>query len=176
MKYSFDSKLDKESVTNLIENMLKDKGLQIVEKNEDKPWGAYFRINNEQAETFINQFFPGLSMAEAQLGLDDVELSPKILIVEPAKRLSWQYHSRRAECWRFLSRGYYCKNDSDAEVEPLAAKDGSLLQFLQGERHRLIGDESMYTIVAEIWQHTIRGNMSDEEDIVRVQDDFARNL
>ena len=42
-----------------------------------------------------------------------------------------------------------------------------------GERHRLIGLED-YGIVAEIWQHTDSVH-SDEEDIVRVQDDFKRN-
>ena len=28
------------------------------------------------------------------------KLSPKILIVRPAARLSWQYHNRRAEIWQ----------------------------------------------------------------------------
>jgi len=30
------------------------------------------------------------------------KLSPKILIVAPIKRLSWQYHHRRAEIWRVI--------------------------------------------------------------------------
>jgi hypothetical protein len=41
------------------------------------------------------------------------------------------------------------------------------------ERHRLIGLDS-WAIVAEIWQHTDIENPSNEEDIVRIQDDFGR--
>jgi mannose-6-phosphate isomerase len=43
----------------------------------------------------------------------------------------------------------------------------------KGERHRLIGLDS-WRIVAEIWQHTDLENPSDEDDIVRLQDDFGR--
>ena len=43
----------------------------------------------------------------------------------------------------------------------------------KGERHRLIGLEG-WGIVAEIWQHTDPENPSDEDDIVRLQDDFGR--
>ena len=42
----------------------------------------------------------------------------------------------------------------------------------QGVRHRLIGLDD-YAVVAEIWQHTDK-IPSDEEDIIRVQDDFGR--
>lgn len=43
----------------------------------------------------------------------------------------------------------------------------------KGERHRLIGLDS-WGIVAGIWQHTDPENASDEDDIVRLQDDFGR--
>ena len=49
---------------------------------------------------------------------------------------------------------------------------GDQVKLGQGERHRLIGLTD-YGIVAEIWQHTEKVP-SDEEDIVRVQDDFKR--
>ena len=39
--------------------------------------------------------------------------------------------------------------------------------------HRLVG-LSNWGIIAEIWQHTDPEKPSDEEDIVRVQDDFGR--
>jgi hypothetical protein len=39
-------------------------------------------------------------------------------------------------------------------------------------RHRLIGLDD-FGVVAEIWQHT-DAIPSDEEDIIRVQDDFGR--
>jgi hypothetical protein len=47
------------------------------------------------------------------------------------------------------------------------------VKLQQGERHRLIGLAG-WGIVAEIWQHTDASNPSDEDDIVRVQDDFGR--
>ena len=50
--------------------------------------------------------------------------------------------------------------------------EGTQVRLNQEERHRLIG-LSDFGIVAEIWQHTER-IPSDEEDIVRVQDDFQR--
>ena len=49
---------------------------------------------------------------------------------------------------------------------------GSQLKLNQGVRHRLIGLDD-YAVVAEIWQHTDK-IPSDEEDIIRVQDDFGR--
>ena len=51
--------------------------------------------------------------------------------------------------------------------------EGDQIILKQGERHRLIGLDD-YGVVAEIWQHTEKNNPSDEEDIVRVQDDFGR--
>ena len=52
-------------------------------------------------------------------------------------------------------------------------REGDLIQFDKEERHRLVG-LSKPGIVSEIWIHTDKDNPSDEEDIVRVQDDFNR--
>jgi mannose-6-phosphate isomerase-like protein (cupin superfamily) len=101
-------------------------------------------------------------------------LSPKILVVAPGKRLSWQYHHRRAEIWRVIQGQAGVKrspNDSEEELEILNVGDTITLQ--QGERHRLIGLDE-YAVIAEIWQHTDANHPSDEDDIVRVQDDFGR--
>jgi hypothetical protein len=40
-------------------------------------------------------------------------------------------------------------------------------------RHRLVGLGD-WGVLAEIWQHTDLQNPSDEEDIVRLQDDYGR--
>ena len=53
--------------------------------------------------------------------------------------------------------------------------EGDQLVLQQGERHRLIGLNEA-SVVAEIWQHTDANNPSDEEDIIRVQDDFERQI
>ena len=47
------------------------------------------------------------------------------------------------------------------------------IKLKQGERHRLIGLDN-FGVVSEIWQHTDRDNPSDEEDIVRLSDDYGR--
>ena len=53
-------------------------------------------IDESQAQDFSNKFFKGLDINTMKIG---GKLSPKILIVKPESRLSWQYHNRRAEIW-----------------------------------------------------------------------------
>ena len=122
----------------------------------------------------MHEFFPGLSPQEARLGIDGIELSPKILIVAPGQRLSWQYHHRRAERWAFLTDGSYNKSLDDDPRDPVIAEAGNVVQFEKSERHRLNGVNGGYVVVAEIWQHTDADNPSNEEDIVRLYDDYAR--
>ena len=101
-------------------------------------------------------------------------MSPKILMVKPEARLSWQYHNRRAEIWQvFKGTVGVIKSDSDIQNEMQTYHEGDQIILQQGERHRLIGLDA-YAVVAEIWQHTDANHPSDEEDIIRVQDDFGR--
>ena len=65
------------------------------------------------------------------------------------------------------------QSDDNIEGKLVRFKEGDQVRLAQGERHRLIGLED-YGIVAEIWQHTDADHPSDEEDIIRVQDDFGR--
>jgi mannose-6-phosphate isomerase-like protein (cupin superfamily) len=95
--------------------------------------------------------------------------------VGPNKRLSWQYHHRRAEIWKLIGGvAGVVTSDTDQEKETTHLKIGDIIQLQKGDRHRLIGLEDGWGIVAEIWQHTDAENPSDEDDIVRVQDDFGR--
>ena len=50
---------------------------------------------------------------------------------------------------------------------------GNQIKINQGERHRIIGLKNS-AIIAEIWQHTDSKNPSDENDIIRLEDDFGR--
>jgi mannose-6-phosphate isomerase len=50
---------------------------------------------------------------------------------------------------------------------------GQEIRLAQGQRHRLQGLDA-WGVLAEIWQHTNDQQPSDENDIVRVQDDFGR--
>ncbi len=149
-------------------------GYTIVDRNNTKPWGAYLRFDSDGAEQFIESFFPGLSLAEAQLGIDNAELSPKFLLVAPGQRLSWQKHDRRAERWAFLTEGAYYKSDNDEQGDIVRVAAGDVVQFTKGERHRLVGVDNGYVLVAEIWQHSDPSRLSDEDDIVRIQDDYNR--
>ena len=144
--------------------------------DDQRPWGAFFRLNNNDAEQFVHDFFPDLTIDEAKLGRDDVELSPKFLLVEPNQRLSLQYHNRRAEIWLFLTEGVISRSLSDDTEELVPVNAGDIIKIENQERHRLIGCATMYTIVAEIWQHIDSESPSDEDDIVRLQDDYNRSL
>lgn len=157
-----------------IEDLATKAGYRVVEKNVDKPWGAYLRIESTQADEFVNDFFPGLTPEEARLGIEGAELSPKFLIVKPGQRLSWQYHDRRAERWCFLTSGGYRKSATDDEGERIEAQPGEVVQFERGERHRLEGRPDGIVVVAEIWQHSELDAPSDEDDIVRLADDYQR--
>lgn len=154
-----------------IQKQLETNQFIIVSKDHNRPWGGFFVIAEEQAQEFANQYFDGLEVATLKIG---GPLSPKILVVAPEKRLSWQYHHRRAEIWRVIQGQAGVKRsatDIEGELEILNIGDTITLQ--QGERHRLIG-LSDYAVIAEIWQHTNANYPSDEDDIVRVQDDFGR--
>lgn len=154
-----------------IQNQLEAKHFIIVSKDINRPWGGFFEIAEEQAQAFANQYFDALDVSTLIIG---GKLSPKILVVSADKRLSWQYHHRIAEIWRVIQGQAGIKrstNDIEGELEILNV--GDTITLKQGERHRLIGLDD-YAVIAEIWQHTFANNPSDEEDIVRVQDDFGR--
>lgn len=102
------------------------------------------------------------------------KLSPKLLLVAPQQRLSWQYHHRRAEIWQVVAGPVaVATSPTDLETTSTAYAPGERVVLRQGERHRLIGLNS-WGVVAEIWQHTDASQPSGESDIVRVQDGFGR--
>jgi mannose-6-phosphate isomerase len=145
--------------------------LAIASQDALRPWGGFFVINENDAEKFITSFFPHLT--KSQLTISG-KLSPKILIVAPNKRLSWQYHYRRAEIWKLIAgEASVMVSDTDEETEIINLTKGDIIELKQGERHRLIGTDN-WGIIAEIWRHTDAENPSDENDIVRLQDDFGR--
>lgn len=149
-------------------------GYTEVDVNTDKPWGAFVRFDDANAAQFIADFFPGLTLEEAQLGVDNAPLSPKILLVSPSQRLSLQTHDRRAERWRFLTPGEYYKGTDNETAQLYHAEAGDSVQFGAGDLHRLCGSADGTTLVAEIWQHTEPSNLSNEDDITRLEDDYAR--
>lgn len=162
---------DKSDFFERVEKKLKEEKFIILSKDQDRPWGGFFVLKEEQAQRFSDQYFDGIDVEGLRVS---GKLSPKVLVVKPHSRLSWQYHYRRAEIWRVI-RGKVgvVRSFTDEEGELKVLKEGDQIELHQGERHRLVGLDD-WGVVAEIWQHTDESNPSDEQDIVRVQDDFGR--
>ncbi|MBN3520246.1 phosphoheptose isomerase [Algoriphagus lutimaris] len=161
----------KKEVFEKAESLMAQLGFTIVKEDRERPWGGFLVIDESQAAQFAKEFFPEENFEALKIS---EKLSPKILLVAPEKRLSWQYHFRRAEIWRCIEGEVAVATsltDEESEIKNLSKGDKIKLQ--QGERHRLIGLKD-WGVVAEIWQHTDAGNPSDEDDIVRLQDDFGR--
>jgi mannose-6-phosphate isomerase-like protein (cupin superfamily) len=143
----------------------------IIASDLTRPWGGFYVIDETQAQLFADTFFDGLDVQTLTIG---GKLSPKILLVAPEKRLSWQYHNRRAEIWKVVSGQVgVVRSQTDEEGELRVYQEGETITLAQGERHRLVGLATQ-AVIAEIWQHTDANHPSNEDDIVRVQDDFGR--
>ena len=153
-------------------DILSSKKLNVIDKDTDRPWGGFFVISEDNTQEFSNIYFNGLNTEKIKVS---GKLSPKILIIAPNKRLSWQYHHRRSEIWKVVSGEIkVVTSHDDIERKEQIIKEGDEIRLSRSERHRIIGLKD-YAVVAEIWIHTDKDNPSDENDIVRVQDDFDRN-
>ena len=154
-----------------IEKEITSFGFKITSRDFERPWGGFLVINESQSQDFANKFFDGLNIDSLKIG---GKLSPKILIINPNSKLSWQYHHRRAEIWRVYKGSVgVSKSMNDNEQPMVILNEKDQIKLKQGERHRLIGLDN-FGVVSEIWQHTDRDNPSDEDDIVRLSDDYGR--
>ena len=162
---------DKKHIFNQIETYLNQNNIAALSSDQTRPWGGFFVIDPNCLEQFVDQFF------QKKEGLNQnkkLTLSPKVLIVGPDKRLSWQYHHRRSEIWSVIKGPVgVIKSDDDTQGELIILNEKDQIELQNGERHRLIGLND-WGIVAEIWQHSDPKRPSDEEDIVRLEDDFGR--
>ena len=130
-----------------IKKQIESFGFKVVSDDFERPWGGFLVINENQAQDFSDKFFKGLDVNTLKIG---GKLSPKILIVKPNARLSWQYHNRRAEIWQvFKGSAGIIRSDSNEENEMKIYNEGDQIVLKQGERHRLIGLDD-YSVVAEI--------------------------
>lgn len=163
--------LPKAEVFAAVEQRLRAQGFHIESQDQSRPWGGFFVLSEDQAAAFAQQYFADQPVQALSQG---GRLSPKVLVVAPQQRLSWQYHHRRAELWSVVEGPVgVVTSPTDAPGSLHRYEAGQQLTLQQGERHRLVGLEN-WGILAEIWQHTDAAQPSDEDDIVRVQDDFGR--
>ncbi len=137
---------------------------------EERPWGAFFVIGTDSLSYFVHRFFQ-----EENIVINaESEYHPKFLVIKPGARLSWQYHIRRSEIWKIVSGPveiHISRNNTEGKA--LTLSTGDTIHVKEKERHRIVGLES-WGIIAEIWKHTHPENPSDEEDIIRLDDDFGR--
>lgn len=155
----------------LIGEEIRQYNLSIASFDFNRPWGGFFVIEEYQAQKFADIYFDKLNVENLKV---TGKLSPKLLIVKPGARLSWQYHLRRAETWRVVKGPVgIVRSLDDSQGRINVVHSGETIVLKQGERHRLIGLEE-WGVVAEFWQHTDISNPSDEEDIIRLQDDYLR--
>ncbi len=140
---------------------LKQKNLKIDSQDLNRPWGAFWQIDQSSLNIFLSLFFPNHKEKE--------NINPKILLVNANKKLSLQLHNRRNEKWHIikgpvkviLNKKEYILNENEEIEIPINTP------------HRLCGLDN-YGIVAEIWIHTDPQHPSDENDIIRLEDDFNR--
>lgn len=89
----------------------------------------------------------------------------KLLYIKPDSRLSLQYHNKRKEFWKIV------KGSAKVEVqnEKSSLKEGDDIIIPPGARHRIQASNSG-CIVLEISYGSF-----DENDIVRIEDDYDRD-
>lgn len=129
----------------------------------DKPWGGFLVIHEDSTPEFIQTFFPNYATNT------ELPFTPKFLIIAPFKRLSLQIHEKRSEAWKLI----YGAAKSIIGNEEIQLHLNEPILVPKSTQHRLIGLEN-WSVVAEIWIHEYADDPSDENDIIRLQDDFHR--
>ena len=151
-----------------IKSEVKNLGFSIIHEDFNRPWGGFFQIDHRQSQKFVH------TLISKEINVNSLKISPKILIVEPNQRLSWQFHNRRKEIWKvYRNEIGVIRSLTDFENDLIIKKEGEVIHFDNQERHRLVGLDKI-GVVAEIWIHTDLNNPSDENDIVRISDDYKR--
>ncbi|MEI9958299.1 MAG: hypothetical protein WDM90_18795 [Ferruginibacter sp.] len=82
MELSFSNDTAKELVFENVAEYLKQKDLAIAKQDSSRPWGGFFVIEENEAEKFIQLYFPHLTKDELNIS---GKLSPKILVVARIK-------------------------------------------------------------------------------------------
>lgn len=160
--------MNQKEIFEQVQNYLEEQGYVYDSKDDTRPWGGFYTIHEKDASRFAAQYFSWSTIGEKKI-------SPKFLIVKPNTRLSWQYHHRRSELWKLIKgEAFIVRSMSDDERPAERMQTGEIIRLEKGERHRLVGGND-WGIVAEIWVHTDELNPSDENDIVRLSDDFGRS-
>lgn len=95
---------------------------------------------------------------------ENEQCTVKLLHIKPRSRLSLQYHNNRKEFWKIV------KGSATVEVQDkkLALQEGQNIVIPHGAKHRIETSNSECTVLE------ISYGSFDENDIVRIEDDYDR--
>ena len=146
-------------------------GLEVREGDSTRPWGGYIRFSRGSLGSFLSAYWLGTHVADAGLDLD-----AKLLLVAPGERLSLQSHERRSELWRVLEGLVVVSvGSSEAALEERMLRPLEVVTLPCGCVHRLSAPDDGWAVVAAFWQHQDPANPSDDDDIIRYDDDYGRD-
>jgi len=91
----------------------------------------------------------------------------KRIVVKPRGRLSYQYHQHRSEVWTIVQGEAIITLDGENKN----FKSGDVVLIPQGSKHRIQNSGKNKLIFVEVQLGTYFG----EDDIVRIEDDYARS-
>ena len=111
-------------------------------EKENRPWGTFYVIH------------------------DELNYKLKRIEVNPNSRLSYQYHSKRSECWTIVQGSGLITIDGD-EIQ---ISQGESVTIKQGSKHRIYNNTSEHLVFIEVQTGTYFG----EDDIIRIEDDYNR--
>jgi mannose-6-phosphate isomerase len=137
-EYDFDiTSRDKKEVFQQAGRLLINNGFKLIDFDIMRPWGFFLSVDESQSADFIKEFYAGVKLQDIDTNLP---LRPKFLGVEPDKRLSWQYHHRRAEVWRCLAGEFeLITGEADTEDKQQKVVAEQVVNMPQGMRHRGVG-------------------------------------
>ncbi|MDA4122642.1 MAG: phosphomannose isomerase type II C-terminal cupin domain [Thaumarchaeota archaeon] len=87
----------------------------------------------------------------------------KLITVNPHSRLSLQYHRKRTEVWTCLTGSVVV----ELEQQESKLKEGEQFTVPQGKVHRMSAEERTEILEVSLGPF-------DEQDVVRLQDDYGR--
>ncbi|MBP7866652.1 MAG: cupin domain-containing protein [Acidobacteria bacterium] len=145
-------------------------GLETVEVDAGRPWGAFVRFSETSLAAFLSAYWETVDLPPTRGRRD-----PKILLMAPGEKLSLQYHNRRDEWWRVLEGPVAVSLGEDpTRLSEHVLPPGAVIHLPRAALHRAGSVGQSWGRIAEIWEHVVTGAPSDEDDIVRVQDDYGR--
>jgi len=99
---------------------------------------------------------------------DTAKFKVKRVVVNPGKRLSLQMHGKRDELWTIVGGEGFV----DLDHLKLNVRYGDTVDIRRGQQHRIMNTGTQPLIFIEVQT----GDYFGEDDIVRYQDDYGRDV